>query len=413
MEKEFFDKLIESFKNASISSGRNKEPDDFTILHEYVERYGSKPSMLRITNGDTEYFKLDKLLTIINKEFKDNDIIYNDQYYSNKYSKIITNKQVIKLEDGYICDLTIQITDDIIESENYTKSGLKDNDELVTDVKILIPSKSDKLIIEKIIKVFKKSIIDCKNKRIIIEMIAMDRGELYTENFYLDDNFVDMQFPDLHYGEGFEVFYDKLLKKLQKDTKGLVLLHGVPGSGKTVLIRQLLKDLTKEDANILYFSPMMVSSITDPSFINFITNWATGNDNKKGILLIEDADPLLETRSNGRNIGISNLLNLTDGLLNDILKIQIIATFNTKISNLDEALLRPERLIARKEFKSLPKVDVYKLIEAVEISKEKVDKYFADNPKVCEMTLAEIYALKKDNEIIEHDVKTKDKKMGF
>jgi hypothetical protein len=184
-------------------------------------------------------------------------------------------------------------------------------------------------------------------------------------------------------------------------------------SHNTFYIRQLIKELTKEDANILYFSPMMVSSITDPSFINFITNWATGNDNKKGILLIEDADPLLETRSNGRNVGISNLLNLTDGLLNDILKIQIIATFNTKISNLDEALLRPERLIARKEFKSLSKVDVYKLIEAVDISKEKIDKYFADNPKNCEMTLAEIYALKKDNEIIEHDVKKSEKKMGF
>lgn len=184
-------------------------------------------------------------------------------------------------------------------------------------------------------------------------------------------------------------------------------------SHNTVYIRQLLKELTKEDANILYFSPMMVSSITDPSFINFITNWANGNDNKKGILLIEDAEPLLETRDNGRNIGISNLLNLTDGLLNDILKIQIIATFNTTVGKLDKALLRPERLIARKEFKKLCKEDVYTLIEKIGVKKEKIDKFFTDNPKETEMTLAEIYNLKKENEIIEHDVKKSDKKMGF
>ena len=48
---------------------------------------------------------------------------------------------------------------------------------------------------------------------------------------------------------------------------------------------------------------------------------------------------------------------MTDGLLNDMLKIQIICTFNVNLKKIDKALLRPGRLLARKEFKALPPLE--------------------------------------------------------
>ena len=40
----------------------------------------------------------------------------------------------------------------------------------------------------------------------------------------------------LHYGEKFVRIHEKIIKKLNtKESKGIVLLHGIPGSGKLIL----------------------------------------------------------------------------------------------------------------------------------------------------------------------------------
>jgi SpoVK/Ycf46/Vps4 family AAA+-type ATPase len=124
------------------------------------------------------------------------------------------------------------------------------------------------------------------------------------------------------------------------------------------------------------------------------------------ILLIEDAEPLLEIRgsADGRSTGISNLLNMTDGLLNDILGLTVIATFNTQLSKIDPALLRPQRLIARKEFKKLPKTQLEKLATAIDVPLPDI-KYPA--------SLAEFYVVKNENEILIHDIQEEDNRIGF
>lgn len=165
-------------------------------------------------------------------------------------------------------------------------------------------------------------------------------------------------------------------------------------SHNTYFLRYLLQKLSKTRKKVLYFPPSMVEAITDPAFFNFIMNWTMDNG-KNSVLLIEDAEPLLLSRESGRNMGITNLLNLTDGILNDILSIQIIATFNTSLNELDKALLRPERLIARKEFKKLTLENGKKLAEILKIDSNLITK---------EMSLAEIYSIKNDNEVLLHGV---------
>jgi hypothetical protein len=147
----------------------------------------------------------------------------------------------------------------------------------------------------------------------------------------------------------------------------------------------------------------MIGCITDPNFISFISNWSNQYSGKKYIL-IEDAEPLLISRDTNRNIGITNLLNITDGLLNDVFNIQVIATFNTNISNLDKALLRPERLIARKEFNNLLFDDAKKLAEYLKIDVSKIKN---------NMSIAEIYSLLDDDSILIHDLHEKSSNIGF
>jgi len=120
----------------------------------------------------------------------------------------------------------------------------------------------------------------------------------------------------------------------------------------------------------------MAEGITAPNFLPFLL------ENKNCILVIEDAEKVIGTReSNDTNNGVSNILNMTDGILGDCLNIQIIATLNTTKEKIDPALLRKGRLIADYEFKELPIEKVKKLFEVLKI-KEEVKK---------PLTLTEIY----------------------
>ena len=94
---------------------------------------------------------------------------------------------------------------------------------------------------------------------------------------------------------------------------------------------------------------------------------------------------------------------MTDGLLNDILGIMVIATFNTSIAKIDPALLRPQRLVARKEFGRISKKQAVQLSEALSIPTPEID-YPA--------TLAEFYTSKKSQDILIHQV-PEERKIGF
>jgi ATP-dependent 26S proteasome regulatory subunit len=77
---------------------------------------------------------------------------------------------------------------------------------------------------------------------------------------------------------------------------------------------------------------------------------------------------------------VSNLLNLSDGLLSDCLSVQIICTFNSEINLIDSALMRKGRMIAKYEFGKLS-VD-----KSIRLSKH----LGYDNKIVQPMTIAEI-----------------------
>lgn len=185
---------------------------------------------------------------------------------------------------------------------------------------------------------------------------------------------------NLNYNDDFEDVSEYIIKNLNDKKKtGLYLLNGEPGTGKTTFIRYLASKLNR---NIIFVSPDMVDHITDPSFIPFLMN------NSDSILIIEDAEPALQKRDGTTRHGaISNILNLTDGLLSDCLNISIVATFNTKQKVLDEALLREGRLIKNYTFEKLKAKKAKKLLHHLghKIEEEK------------DMTLAEIYFYGEDN----------------
>jgi len=91
----------------------------------------------------------------------------------------------------------------------------------------------------------------------------------------------------------------------------------------------------------------MASDISSPGLITILIQ------NPNSIFVIEDAENIIIDREKNGSSPVSALLNISDGLLADCLNVQIICSFNTDLSKIDNALMRKGRLIAKYEFKEL------------------------------------------------------------
>jgi SpoVK/Ycf46/Vps4 family AAA+-type ATPase len=206
-------------------------------------------------------------------------------------------------------------------------------------------------------------------------IVKSSYGGFNLSNFNVKKVSLDVE---TNYGKEFSEKSNVIIRALKDSEKtGLVMLHGLPGTGKSTYIKYLTNKIKKK---FIFFPSNMTEDLTSPSFIDFMI------EQKDSILVIEDAEKLIKSRDEFASNAISNLLNVTDGILGDIMKVKIIATHNTKREKIDEALLRKGRLIAEHEFGKLPEENVEKLFKKLKIDYSQKD--------VVPMTLTDIYNFK-------------------
>lgn len=226
-----------------------------------------------------------------------------------------------------------------------------------------------------------------KEKKNVYLLCRID-GELIAQRFNikLPQEKLDLE---LNYGKEILEKEKLLIKNLEDNKSGLVLFNGPPGTGKSTFIKYIS---TKTKRKIIYLPSSSASEITDPGFLTFITQ------HKNSILLLEDAEKVLRSREIQDNNAISNILNLTDGLLGDCLNIFIIATFNTDRDQIDPALLRKGRLALEHEFNKLPIENCNRIFESLK----------SDRKTDIPLSLAEIY-----NDANNFTKKEQKNKIGF
>jgi hypothetical protein len=247
-------------------------------------------------------------------------------------------------------------------------------DSIGIDVQIYSNDNSDLYddLISKIIKLSKRRKHESNNIGLVIQT---SRG-YSTTSFELPKQKLDIE---LNYGKGFKPVHDKIINTLnKKNGKGLVLLHGTPGTGKTHYLKHIASKI--KDKRVLFIPPFLADFITSPEMTPFLI------ENSNSVLFIEDAERVITDRQSGGANGVSNILNITDGILSDILNIQIVATFNMDKAKIDSALLRKGRLIAEHKFDALSVDDSNNLLK--HLGKE------ANASK--SMTLTEIYNVEEE-----------------
>jgi len=320
----------------------------------YLKEFKTVPCISYISNIDSsKVFDL-----IATDKYGKVKSTYQRNYYCWQHEKIEFSKTLFKLENNML----IRLGDDWAEILFGTNDFEKANSMLLEFKALKAPEKEEDYEIN-IITVYNNS-LDLKS--LSIKPTSLD--------------------IDLYYNNDFKSVDAVIKERLAKENdKGIVLLHGLPGTGKTTYLRHLIGNMKKK---VMFVSPGVAGNLMNPEFMDLLI------DNPNAVLVIEDAENIIMDRRYSSQSSVSNLLNISDGLLSDCLNVQIICTFNSELSMVDSALLRKGRLIVRYEFGKLSIEKARGLSEHLGL-KQEIDK---------PMTLAEItnpgeenYEMKKVN----------------
>lgn len=376
----------------------NAQAESFPLLRYYAHRFKEIPSVVTYTGPYIEAIAL--------KEYLENKMRAEEIHsYKTNWGGWETLHRYTLAFSGYpyLLSAVALVGHDEDEYEMPRDLRLKsytDGKVYLSQFQLLCPSrasgKRDTYFESELRDYIDRCSLQKKPDKPFINIIEVRGNSFALEEYAVDNNF-EIRDLDVNYGYGFEKFHNELMQRFHSSTKGLVLFHGEPGTGKTFYIRHLLRKMVDARKTVIYMPPNMVDHLIEPGFMTFLSNEIKehASDGQFCVLLIEDAEPLLAKRQEGVRIqGVTNLLNMTDGILNDMLNLQIICTFNVDLTKLDSALLRPGRLIARKEFKPLSELDANLLAQRLGI------KHHFTAPA----TLGEIYAMAKNKNTLIHDV---------
>lgn len=259
-----------------------------------------------------------KAFAFINNNFNERiEDIYQSSYFDREAGKQLFNKTLFVLNNKVIVELYGQHAGIFYPNNKFDFA-----DKLLKNLsEFKLPEKQA----DYEINIITLSSMGLELKQLAIKPTNLDIGLYYNDDFKEVDAIIRNRLN-------------------QSNNKGIVLLHGLPGTGKTTYLRHLIGGLSKR---VLFVSPSVAGNLMNPEFIDLLI------DNQNAVLVIEDAENIIMDRKYNNNSSVSNLLNISDGLLSDCLNVQIICTFNSALNLIDSALMRKGRLIARYEFGKL------------------------------------------------------------
>ena len=328
-------KLRQIWQRLQVNMGNTDSTalfDDYFIESKtfYVREFGKIPSIAFIGNIDTT-----KVIDLINENrYGKIKAIYRRNYYSWEKDQVEASKILVKLSGN----LMIKLGNDWAEI-------------LYSSTEV---DKAHKMLLE-----FKGQKAMAKEQDFEINVISLSGRSLELKTLSIKPTVLDI---GLFYNDDFRKVDAVIRERLSKENdKGIVLLHGLPGTGKTTYLRHLIGTINKQ---VLFVSPAVAANLMNPEFMDLLL------DNPNSVLVIEDAENIIMERRYSSHSSVSNLLNISDGLLSDCLNVQIICTFNSAIEMVDTALLRKGRLIARYEFGKLEPQKATALSKHLGVEKE-------------------------------------------
>jgi hypothetical protein len=305
---------MDNLFSQKVINADNVFADDFLdVKILYLYNFNMLPSINFISHIDAE-----KTFEAIREKFSDNiKNIHQRKWYKKQKKQFEFDDTIIILDNNCVLELDHNWCEILHDGKNpeFVQS--------IVDVALQFKERQRRQPLEINLIVQTKSHFELK-------AMEIKRTKLDLDLFYEDD-FIEID----------ETIRERLS---QKKDKGIVLLHGLPGTGKTTYLRHLVGKIKKR---VLFLSPTVAGNLMNPEFIELLI------DNPNTVLIIEDAENIIKDRKYNDSSSVSNLLNISDGLLADFLNVQLVCTFNNSLTMVDSALMRKGRLIAKYEFGKL------------------------------------------------------------
>lgn len=267
--------------------------------------------------------------------------------------------------------------------ENYLLRLCKKSFAEITSTSLKVYAESHELAVKRLGKLVKEFAVHVKKDVPKFHLVTCDRGTgcLDTASVTLtDEQLMDEQEMNLHYGEDFPAWHQQLVGNLLNRQQGITILRGNPGTGKTTYLRKLMVALHK--SHFFLYMPMKVGwMLNAPETVQFWVEQKQRNPKRKLVVILEDAEYFLMERGSDNASSASDLINAGDGLLGNFLQLHLICTLNCELKSLDKAVTRPGRMLAYREFTRLTPDQAQKLAVAKQLEIQPQDSY----------SLAEIY----------------------
>lgn len=372
---ELKNKIAESFKNF------NHYTLDY-LGGIYTQMYGELSWCYRIfweNNNTLKYLISSEDLNMSKRKIKykiDERIFFNSliknrnelglsiySYSSHEYM-ILGDKSINKTTPNFLINITLGDGED--NGSLYIEVFCKEED------------------IENVFNLIKPYItISEKQEKCEFGITAVDpTGYLYTSWYDYNNPNIDI---NVNYND--DIPYDHICNIIEREGKpDLMLFYGEPGTGKSSFIKHLI--CTYPQKEFVFLDGGILVNVQQDKLMSYFL------DNQNTIFILEDCEKALMDREHNYNPIMPILLNITDGIIGDVLGIKLICTFNTNLANVDKALLRKGRLSLKYEFKKL--------------EKEKVKKIIGDDINT-DMCLADVYNYKEENDFSKKNTR----KIGF
>lgn len=136
------------------------------------------------------------------------------------------------------------------------------------------------------------------------------------------------------------------MESIFKGETGILLVDGPPGTGKTHLVRALIHEAPPTVTCVVVPNTVSVN-VASPAFMEVLLRQSRTTGSAT-LLILEDADVLLARRDDHRAdaSAVTGLLNMSDGILGQMLQVSVLATSNLGKMEMDPAVMRSGRLLA-------------------------------------------------------------------
>lgn len=284
--------------------------------------------------------KLDKYKNWVNKQ---TEIIPDEE------DKIINERHLLKISDDIF--ISYLIIDKLIETS------------IVSEVVIYSKSDKNQEEVDKLIENLDECIGDFYNDEIDGETNKLNT--IYISGNGLDIEPINMNLDleniDSYYNSKTLKDINKSIKSIKKSERGILILNGERGTGKTSIVKHISNSI---DRTVIFIPNNLIEqTINNPDFRRFLKRYS------KPILVLDDCEMIFNDMFNKSNMVTNNLMQIVDGLIYK--DVTVITIFNVDNEDeIDRTLTEANNLIDIIKFNYLEKDEANELTSIIKSNKK-------------------------------------------